>query len=189
MTTKVTRRIVSNAGSGACRAPEVNSAAISRSPSAKESIISVIERRSGRPPARRRVTSTPMPARQIALIVKSWNCMTRQATSGAAVTSSRLSGPKPPSSMPTSSPTKAITYPDPTMTRSKRLPNRPLGKARNTCRKSTAGSRSNACPIVNTSAALAKLRLVRNAPKPAAIISGPNGLAGRRVQATRPLNT
>ena len=65
---------------------------------------------------------------------------------------SRLSGPKPPSSIPTSWRPNAVAYPAATSARSGRRSSRPLGNARKTWRKSAAGTRSKAMPIVYGSA-------------------------------------
>ena len=71
--------------------------------------------------------------------------------------------------------------------RSKRPRRRPLGKARNTCRKRTGGRRSSACPKVKTTSLVDHARLARKLANPAACSAeGPKRLAGRCHQAMSP---
>src|SRR6266576_2879958 len=66
---------------------------------------------------------------------------------------------------------------------------RPSGNARNTCKKSTGGNRSSACPIVKGTSLLAIDSVDPKVAKPAAIINLPNPLAGRRHHAKSPQRT
>ena len=81
----------------------------------------------------------------------------------------------------------AAKYAAPTRPRSNRPRNRPVGNARKTCRKTANGTRSRASPIVFGRLGLVDARLESEVMKPAAIISGPRRLSGRRHQASRPL--
>ena len=58
-----------------------------------------------------------------------------------------------------------------------------------TCRNSTGGTRSSACPSVNVTSFVVHERVTRKLTNPAAIISGPNLLSGRRDQASSPPST
>ena len=92
----------------------------------------------------------------------------------------------------TSAPTRARppsrTRPQPAPL-TKRPRSRPSGKARNTCKKSTGGTRSIACPTVCKTSLVDHTSVETKLTKPAAIISGPRRLAGRRRHAKRPQST
>src|SRR5206468_5277246 len=104
----------------------------------------------------------------------------------AAATSSRLSGPNPPSAMPASWTPNAVTYPTARSARSNGRSTRPLGNARNTCRKRTAGRRSKTMPTVYGPARSAEERLDRNQVAPASTIRRPKRLSGLLHHATTP---
>ena len=89
---------------------------------------------------------------------------------GSLTTSSALSGPKPPRAIATSCSPKAMTYAPAMSRRSWVEPRRPLGKARNACRNSTATTRSNAIPMVYKGATSADERPASRLAVPAAIM-------------------
>jgi hypothetical protein len=64
-----------------------------------------------------------------------------------------------------------------------------LDRQRDRCKKRTGGKKSSVCPIVNRMSLLVQERVSRKFPTPAAIMSGPNRLAGRRDQASSPHST
>ena len=80
----------------------------------------------------------------------------------------------------------AVTYANSTSARSNARSIRPVGYARNRCRRSAAGSRSHACPIVCSTGTFVQARLETNIAKPARIIKMPKRLSGRRHHATSP---
>ncbi|OLD99495.1 MAG: hypothetical protein AUG91_06655 [Actinobacteria bacterium 13_1_20CM_4_69_9] len=91
--------------------------------------------------------------------------------------------------MRTSSRPIAVVYAATRRSRTDRSLTRPSGKARKTCRKTTGVTRSSAWPTVKGTASCAQTSVPKKFVKPAAIISGPKRLAGRRHQASRPHRT
>ena len=98
------------------------------------------------------------------------------AASSCAVSSRRLSGPNPPKGIRTTCSTTAAAYALATKARSTGPLRRPVGNARNRCRNSTGGKRSNAWPRVNVKSLVVHESVEMKFAKPTATISGPNRL-------------
>jgi hypothetical protein len=80
----------------------------------------------------------------------------------------------------------AATYAPATRARSS-FPRRcPVGKARKTCMRMTGGRRSSAWPRVNVRSFVVHDSVETKFANPAATISGPKRLSGRRAHASRP---
>ena len=98
-------------------------------------------------------------------------------------------GPNPPKGIRATCSTTAAAYALTTKARSTGPLRRPDGNARNRCRNSTGGKRSNAWPRVNVRSFVVHESVEMKFAKPTATISAPNRLSGRRHHANKPHRT
>ena len=109
------------------------------------------------------------------------------AASTFTVSSRRLFGPKnTPNVMRITCRTTAARYALATRTRSSGPWRRPVGNARNRCRKRTGGRRSSAWPKVNVTSFVVHDSVEMKFANPAATIRAPKRQSGRRHHAKRP---